>query len=147
MISVILNGYKRPHALKEQYEAVKAQTVGDVDVMFWGNYDKSSMDKFPPEVIEKCVTAFCNKNLGVWARFAFALNSFSQYICVLDDDTIPGAKWLENCLDTSKTHSGLLGCRGVRMTGDDHLKYPACHFLLPLSLTFVEFPMISYTFQ
>jgi len=128
VISVILNGFKRPHTLREQYAAVKSQTADDVDVMFWGNYDENSMDKFPSEVIEECSSAFCNKNLGVWARFAFALNSFSQYICILDDDTIPGSKWLENCLETSKTHHGLLGCRGVRMTGDDYRNYPACEY-------------------
>ena len=106
MITVLLNGYKRPHTLKEQYEAVKAQSVGDVDVMFWGNYDESSMEKFPHDVIENCTAAFCNQNLGVWARFAFALNSYSQYICVLDDDTIPGSRWLENCMNTIQTHVG-----------------------------------------
>jgi len=30
MITAILNGFKRPHALKEQYEAIKNQTVDDL---------------------------------------------------------------------------------------------------------------------
>tara|TARA_B100000749_G_scaffold218955_1_gene173972 strand:+ start:612 stop:1355 length:744 start_codon:yes stop_codon:yes gene_type:complete len=128
MITVILNGYRRPHTLKEQYEAIKSQTVKDVDIMFWGNYHEESMNNFPSDVIKNCTSAFCNKNLGVWARFAFALNAYSQYICVMDDDTIPGSKWLENCMNTMKTHRGLLGCRGVRITGDDYLKYPGCQY-------------------
>ena len=126
MITVILNGYKRPHTLQEQYDAVKAQTVSDVDIMFWGNYHEGNMEKFPPEVIENCVSAFCNHNLGVWARFAFALNAYTPYVCMLDDDAIPGSQWLENCLATMQTHEGLLGCRGLRMSGDDYLKYPNC---------------------
>lgn len=128
MITAILNGYKRPHTLSEQYEAIKSQTIDDVDIMFWGNYHKDSMESFPSDVIEQCTSAFCNKNLGVWARFAYALNADTEYVCVFDDDTIPGKRWLENCLETMKTHRGLLGCRGVRMAGDDYNMYPGCTY-------------------
>ena len=127
-ITVVLNGFRRPHTLQEQYEAVRNQSVGHVDVMFWGNYSEGAMEKFPHDVIEGCTSAFCNQNLGVWARFAFALNAYTRYICVLDDDTIPGSRWLENCLNTIQTHTGLIGCRGLRMSGDDYLNYPNCKY-------------------
>ena len=55
-----------------------------------------------------------NDNLGVWARFAYALNANTEYVCVFDDDTIPGIRWFENCLKTMETNHGLLGTRGVR---------------------------------
>ena len=129
MITIILNGYKRPHVLQEQYNAVKNQTYKDVDgIMLWCNYDEDSFVKYPKDVINNCTTAFCNRNLGVWARFAYALNTYSKYICVIDDDTIPGSKWLQNCIDTMQTHRGILGCRGVRMTGNDYLNYPTCKY-------------------
>ena len=38
-ITVIINGYKRPHALKAQIEALKNQTVKPDMVMFWQNKD------------------------------------------------------------------------------------------------------------
>jgi hypothetical protein len=50
----------------------------------------------------------------VWARFAHALNARTDYVCVIDDDTIPGDMWIENCLDTYETHPGLLGTIGLR---------------------------------
>ena len=129
MITAILNGFKRPHTLEEQYEAIKSQTIDDAKIMFWGNYHEKSMEKFPSDVIENCTSAFCNENLGVWARFAYAINADTEYICVFDDDTIPGKKWFENCLETMKTHRGLLGCRGVRMTGEDYANYPGCQYV------------------
>lgn len=129
MITIILNGYKRPHVLEAQYNAIQNQTCKQIDdVMLWSNYDQMSFDKYPTNIIEKCTSSFCNKNLGVWARFAYALNSFSQYICMIDDDTIPGSKWLDNCVETMKSHRGVLGCRGVRMTGDDYRNYPGCQY-------------------
>ena len=49
----------------------------------------------------------------MWARFYFALTANNTYVVVFDDDTIPGRKWLENCLETMKTHEGLLGTVGA----------------------------------
>ena len=60
------------------------------------------------------VHARSNSNLGVWARFAFALNASSQYIWVIDDDAIPGTRWLQNALHTHLSTGGLVGSRGLR---------------------------------
>jgi len=109
MITAILNGYKRPQFLKEQVEAIENQTVKPSEIMLWQNNDVG----FDKELTSKLTTASCNKNLGVWARFAFALNAKTEYICIFDDDTIPGPKWFENCLETMKTHEGLLGSIGL----------------------------------
>ncbi len=108
-ITVILNGYKRPGFFNEQVNAINNQTIKPKEIMFWSN----NTEGFDQNVINNLTTAHCNKNLGVWARFAYALNANTEYICVFDDDTIPGSKWLENCLNTIKTHEGLLGGIGV----------------------------------
>ena len=84
-ITVILNGFKRPQFLKEQIEAINNQTIKPVEIMLWQN----NIEGFDSELTNSITTASCNKNLGVWARFAFALNAKTEYICVLDDDTIP----------------------------------------------------------
>lgn len=125
-VTVILNGYKRPHVLKEQYEAYKNQSVGEPEFMFWGNlspeYDSIPFDK---DVIDNCRSAISGGNMGVWARFAFALNAQTDFICVADDDTIPGQNWLENCLNTSINEikkPSVLTTRGVVIKDND---YPA----------------------
>lgn len=127
-VTVILNGYRRPHSLKEQYDAIKNQTYQNIDIMFWGNYHEESYNNFPKDILSKCTTSFCNKNLGVWARFAFALNAFTDYICMLDDDTIPGRKWIEHCLNTIEEKNGLIGGRGVKFVDDTYNNYPACKY-------------------
>jgi hypothetical protein len=111
-ISVVINGFRRPHSLNEQYEAIMNQTITPSEVLFWQNYHEDGK-KFDINTISKCKSFIGNYNFGVWSRFAFALNCKSKYICIFDDDTIPGKKWFENCLDTMKTHRGLLGDRGV----------------------------------
>jgi GT2 family glycosyltransferase len=108
-ITVILNGFKRPQFLKEQVEAIKNQTIKPKEIMLWQN----NSEGFDKDLTDTLTTSTCNKNLGVWARFAYALNAKTEYICIFDDDTIPGDMWFENCLETMKTHEGLLGTVGL----------------------------------
>ena len=77
--------------------------------MVWENGE----DKLPLHLMNGITVARSTKNFGVWARFAYALNSESEFICIFDDDTIPGSKWIENCLNTMQATPGLLGTRGI----------------------------------
>jgi hypothetical protein len=125
-VTVILNGYRRPQALKEQYNAIKSQTYPVQHIMFWQNFYTDTV--FDSKILENTTSAICNKNLGVWSRFAFALNARTKYVCVIDDDTIPGSQWIENCVRTISMKPGLLGCRGVRMVDDNYRNYPGCNY-------------------
>ena len=116
-ITVVLNGYKRKN-LKEQVEAIKNQSVPVKEIFYWQNtvpgfdYDEDTYSELN--------SALSNYNYGVWSRFAYALNAKSDYVCVFDDDTIPGPRWLENCLETYKTHPGLLGGIGLRFKNGNY---------------------------
>jgi len=114
MVTVILNGYKRGKNLELQYESIKTQTLRPKEIMLWQNKGEN----FDSEITNKMTHANSNKNFGVWARFAFALNAETEYICVFDDDTIPGRKWLENCYDTIQKYDGLLGTIGIRFLSE-----------------------------
>jgi hypothetical protein len=110
-VTVVLNCYKRTRWLREQFDAITKQTHPVSEILVWKN--QAETDPIPQDIKDRVVFADCNRNLGVWARFALALNSKSEYICVFDDDTIPGERWIENCIKTYKTHPGLLGTVGV----------------------------------
>lgn len=127
-VTVLLNGYKRPYALEEQFNAIKEQTYKNIELMFWGNYNEEAFSLFPENILSQCVTSFCNNNLGVWARFSYALNAKTKYICILDDDTIPGNRWIEHCLNTINNTNGLIGGRGVKFIDDNYKNYPGCRY-------------------
>jgi len=112
MITVILNGYKRPNNLDEQLEAIKNQTLQPTEILFWYNNPMDDTD-INYNIGTEIPGAYCNYNFGVWARFAFAFMAKNPYVCIFDDDTIPGRRWLENCMETMKTHEGLLGTVGL----------------------------------
>jgi hypothetical protein len=113
MITVILNGYKRLKFLNKQIQSIKEQTVQARDIIVWqNNAGQNSKNKI--EIEKTVIHVNSSYNFGVWARFAVALNSKTEFVCVLDDDTIPGINWLKNCIDTIEKKNGLLGTRGVR---------------------------------
>jgi GT2 family glycosyltransferase len=108
MITVILNGYKRGENLNEQMEALKNQTLPPDEILVWYN-NPGDNDLINYDIGTEVPVAYCNYNFGVWARFAYAFMAKNPYVCIFDDDTIPGRRWLENCMETMKTHEGLLG--------------------------------------
>jgi hypothetical protein len=123
MITVILNGYKRPYACLEQYNAIKAQTFKDIQIMFWANVVDNNIH-FPEEVTNNCQTTISNTNYGVWGRFALALNAKTPFVCIIDDDTIPGTNWLQNCIDTYQQHPGVIATRGIIANSGKEQEYP-----------------------
>ena len=110
-ITVILNGYKRGDVLDLQIDALNRQTVKPKKIMLWYNCPPDGNINY--SAAEKISTAISNENLGVWARFAYALNAATEYICVFDDDMVPGERWLENCTTTMEKVNGLLGGIGL----------------------------------
>ncbi len=123
-VTVILNTFKRPHSLRLQHEAILRQTCRPAELCIWQNHPTAGFtaaidpDAFDPAVLANCRTVTSrNTNFGVWARFAFALTARTKYVCIFDDDTIPGSRWIENCLETIQTHRGLLGAIGIVQDG------------------------------
>lgn len=113
-ITVILNGYRRNYTLKEQVESVVAQTKPVDKILYWQNSTQNQTYDLSPLTEVQSDIAISNVNYGVWARFAHALNAKTEYVCIIDDDTFPGDMWMENCLETYKTHPGLLGTIGIK---------------------------------
>jgi hypothetical protein len=114
-ITAILTLYKRPHTLIQQLMAIQNQSIPPENVIIWkNNAEGVNIPKIPEELNKNVIIINSSKNFGVWARFALGLLVNSEYICVFDDDTIPGCDWFKNCVETIKTHNGLLGTIGLR---------------------------------
>ena len=111
MISVILTVYARPQNLDLQLEAINNQNIKPKEIIIV--LDKNINVDFDIRKYEQFQIVSFNKNIGVWGRFSVALLTSQPYICIFDDDTIPGNKWFENCLNTYKKVDGLLGTVGV----------------------------------
>ena len=125
-VDVVLSCYKRPQILAQQLDAIKNQTLKPRRIFLYqdgidGYYKISLNDKILKE-FNACKISEVNG--GVWKRFEFAEEICkSPYICIFDDDTIPGARWFENC------HMNMMQQRGIYVTNAcllrDTQNYPA----------------------
>ena len=114
-ITAILTGYNRPQNMDVLADAVRGQTIPPDDVWLW--YNKGDEEQ---EQVDNVKAAYCNHNFGFYSRFAMALLAPTEYVAIFDDDTIPGERWFENCLETMKTSPGILGTVGVCLTGPQY---------------------------
>jgi glycosyltransferase involved in cell wall biosynthesis len=122
MITVILNCYKRPEYLQEQINAIRNQTIKPEDIWIWYNNPEDSQQYDITDL--DCKVATLNHNFKFHGRFAFGLLAQTEYVAFFDDDTIPGTKWFENCMNTMKEKPGILGTSGVLLRTPD--QYQPC---------------------
>ena len=124
-ITVILNCYRRPYNLKMQIDAINSQSVKPKEIWLWVNdhEDNRNFD-FSSIKIDKIFKN--NYNWKFYGRFAAALLADTEYLAVYDDDTIPGSKWHENCLNTMEKVNGILGSAGVILNGSKYAQHDRC---------------------
>ena len=118
-LTAVVTVYRRPELLREQVEAVRGQTRPPREIWAWVNEpDSATLTLVERAGIDRVVTA--SRNAYVHARFALALTAPTEFVALFDDDTMPGRRWLENCLETFARTPGILGSAGVRLTGEDY---------------------------
>lgn len=124
-ITVILNAYRRPYNLQMQVEAIRNQTNPPKQIWLWVNYHEDNKDfDFSSLGVDR---VFHNDfNWKFYGRFAAALLADTEYVALYDDDTIPGTRWHENCLNTMSTHQGILGSAGVILKGIRYIQHDRC---------------------
>jgi len=124
-ITVILNAYRRPYNLQMQIDAIRSQTHPPKQIWLWVNYHEDNKD-FDFKSLDVDRIIHNDYNWKFYGRFAAALLADTEYVALYDDDTIPGTKWHENCLNTMKTHEGILGSAGVILKGTRYVQHDRC---------------------
>ncbi len=113
-VTVVLNGFKRQNTLAEQVESLKNQTYPVTKILYF-NF-KSTDPKFIPdyELLEREGVEYAetSHHYGVWGRFTFALNASTDFVCIMDDDIVPGKKYIENCVLSYEKQPGIYGTMG-----------------------------------
>jgi len=123
-VSVVLSAYKRIQNLPMQLDAIEKQTVKPREILLFQDGVADGTKIVIPNDIKKRfnIVEISKTNQGVWARFDFARKkATSQYVCIFDDDTIPGHRWLENCVVAMNKQEGLYGTIGILCNTDAYV--------------------------
>jgi len=119
-ISVILTAWMRPQYLEQQVASVLEQTIPPHEIVLWYNQppkrlglmERKQLVNFKnAEYVKKII---CDFNFGIVPRFTLAACLEGDYICIFDDDTIPGKRWFENCLNYVDKEKAICGTIGLR---------------------------------
>jgi hypothetical protein len=94
-VTVIIATFRRPQYFRYQLQALADQTVRPADLWVWAN-DSVAGAQLHDNEAESAYTVIRSKpNLGPWVRFTIAEEVLTKYVLILDDDCVPGPKWLE----------------------------------------------------
>ncbi len=125
-ISVILTAWNRPQYLEEQVAAVLAQSIPPKEIILWYNQPTKKLGLFQRKQkldfanASKVRKIICDHNFGIMPRFTLAACLESEYVCIFDDDTLPGKKWFENCIQYIDAKKVILGTIGLRYLSLDN---------------------------
>ena len=121
-ITVILNAYRRPYNLEGQIAAIRQQSISPTSIWLWVN-DHEDNREFDFSTLDVDRIFKNDYNWKFYGRFAGALLADTEYVAIFDDDTIPGKKWFQNCLDSMDIKEGIMGSAGYIQTGPRALQY------------------------
>jgi Glycosyl transferase family 2 len=114
-VTAILTSWKRPWYLPMQIASLRAQTTPPAEIWVWA--DTCDENRHFAHASLPVDRVFRNAgNSGVYGRFAAGLLARTRYVVIFDDDTIPGRRYLENCLDTMRASNGIIAECGVVFT-------------------------------
>jgi len=118
-IVTVLTAYRRPYYLERQIEHIRNQSIESSEIWLWVNSHEDNYGfDFSNFGLDNIFHS--SNNLKFYPRFAISLLAESNYVAIFDDDTMPGRDWFKNCLDTMKTHEGILGGVGVLLNDNDY---------------------------
>jgi hypothetical protein len=118
----------RPQYLEEQVERVLNQTVPPYELVLWYNappkklglLERKQLVTFRKDRFVKKIV--CDHNFGIIPRFSLASCLAGEYVCIFDDDTMPGKRWFENCLEYVDAEKAICGTIGLRYLSRTELK-------------------------
>lgn len=121
-VTVVLNVWKRRY-LEEQLKSIFTQTIrpSAIWIIQYENHFNvnSILNKY-----SGLEYLYSSLNLKYFGRFSFANHAKTDYIWILDDDVIPGIKWLENSLAACERHDAIVSSAGrIIPRGQFYLRY------------------------
>lgn len=109
--TAIITMWKRSDYLAEQLSAIKTQSFAPAEIIIILNENHISeqtiRDIGGPDI--RIVRSDVN---SLYSRWAIAYIAKGEYVCVFDDDIIPGSLWIENAMRASKQYNALVGPSG-----------------------------------
>ena len=123
-VTVILTVWKRYH-LEEQIEALLYQSKPPYEIWIQQTQNHIDISDVLGKYSYKIRYSYCEKNKGVFGRFESVVDVKTEYVCIIDDDIIPGTWFLENAMNKSCELNAIISPNGriINPTNYEYEKY------------------------
>lgn len=108
--TAVITLWRRGDYLKEQLTAIMNQTITPDNIIIIQNESHLTIDR--KDFSQFNFTLIKSDLNSLYTRWIIGYLSDSKYVCVFDDDVIPGRKWIELCIQTSNKYNALVGPSG-----------------------------------
>jgi len=109
--SAIITMWKRHDYLQEQLSAIRGQSISPEEIIIILNEDYISESKVR-EIGGKDILIIRSDINSLYSRWAIAYIAKGEYVCVFDDDVIPGEYWIANAIRACSDYNALVGPSG-----------------------------------
>lgn len=97
--TLVLSYHNRPQLAEQHLRYVFAQSVAPAALMAWINPGDAALPATVTTALENAFTIHPKYDMGPWMRWAVASQAYTEYVIVLDDDCMPGPKWIERAIE------------------------------------------------
>jgi hypothetical protein len=121
VVTAIVTCCKRLHNVEKIWEALRGQSQPCEGIWFFYNGKETlARGDLPP--FGRILRG--DDPDDHYTRFGVALAARTEYVFLLDDDCIPGARWVENCLRAARRRDGIFAPAGLRINRPDFASGP-----------------------
>jgi len=110
-ITVILTVWKRDH-LEEQIKALLNQSKPPFEIWVQQTQNHIDVTDVLGKYRDNIRYSYYEKNKGVFGRFESVGDVKTEYVCIIDDDIIPGVRFLEIALNKSVELNAIISPNG-----------------------------------
>jgi glycosyltransferase involved in cell wall biosynthesis len=114
----VLTAYKRNY-FELQIESLISQTVPPDVIVIFQNESHTDLTQIKQKYGEKIKIIKSELNTKFWGRFAISQIFNSEFVLILDDDIIPGNKWVENCFRLALEKNCVVCANGRSFNNDN----------------------------
>lgn len=128
-VTVIINIWKREY-LRGQLDALLQQTCLPEEIWIIHYEDHIDVDALQEEykvIFPHLFRIRSDMNLKYFGRFSIAAHVKSEYVWLLDDDVIPGRKWMQLSHEKCSGMNVIIGATGRIIPPDDFLPEMGTH--------------------
>lgn len=119
--TAIIGIYEGVANIDDIISSLKNQTIPPKEIVLWVNKHLRigfNKNKYISDVDNIIMS---EENGGCYSRYAACYLAKTDYIMMLDDDTIPGKKWAEKCINhINKYPNDIIGSRGIIIQGPSY---------------------------